>query len=203
VKEEGLPFIIAMTIAYLTHQIGCRRAASGADTLERVGVFVAGIVPGCLLLACIKASAPARGLTRAIMDFASLTQLTDASRHALIGDALLSTLLGWAGIRGYLGIGPFIVLIVLLGGWRPTSRYRTAAGFGIVALGGLACSYYVAYLISPYDLEWHLSTSLHRILVHLWPIIVWVLCLVIPFEGASPTVRAAPLSSRIGRVPLQ
>ena len=46
-----------------------------------------------------------------------------------------------------------------------------------ISLAILACQimgYYVFYLISPYDLEWHLAYSLNRLFVHIYPAIVFV-----------------------------
>lgn len=180
VKNEGLPFMIGVTVAYLGWQLGLRR--TGADRFARAAAFVAAAVPFWLLLAAIKSASPAAGMSRAFLDPASIAQVADTTRHALIGDALVTTLLGWGGIRGHFGIGPWVFLMALTGGWRLAAQHHVAGGFALVGLGVLAGSYYMAYLVSPYDLAWHLSTSLHRILIHLWPLFVWALCLGIPFE---------------------
>ena len=36
----------------------------------------------------------------------------------------------------------------------------------------VACVFGV-FLLSPYDLRWHLSTALDRVLLQLWPLALW------------------------------
>ena len=45
-------------------------------------------------------------------------------------------------------------------------------GFAIFACQILG--YYVFYLISPYELDWHLSSSLDRLFIHVYPTILFV-----------------------------
>jgi hypothetical protein len=35
-------------------------------------------------------------------------------------------------------------------------------------------SYFAVYLITPHDLDWHLMTSLNRLLLQLWPTIIFI-----------------------------
>jgi hypothetical protein len=43
----------------------------------------------------------------------------------------------------------------------------------MAAVAGLMLgSYYLAYVITPFDIAWHVSTSIDRLLVQLWPLLV-------------------------------
>jgi hypothetical protein len=43
----------------------------------------------------------------------------------------------------------------------------------MAAVAGLMLgSYYLAYVITPFDIAWHVSTSIDRLLVQLWPLVV-------------------------------
>jgi hypothetical protein len=45
----------------------------------------------------------------------------------------------------------------------------------------MTLAYYAAFLVTPYDLSWHIL-SLNRILVHVWPTFVLAFCLVVSFD---------------------
>jgi hypothetical protein len=36
----------------------------------------------------------------------------------------------------------------------------------------MLASYYLVYVITPFDITWHVSTSIDRLLVQLWPLVV-------------------------------
>ena len=36
-------------------------------------------------------------------------------------------------------------------------------------LGAMLAGYFFVYLTTPHDLAWHVSTSMDRLLIHLWP----------------------------------
>ena len=60
----------------------------------------------------------------------------------------------------------------------------------VVALvAGMHLSYFAVYLLTPYDLGWHLTQSLERLLVQLWPLsLLSVLYLLV----SSDSPRCAP-----------
>ena len=65
-------------------------------------------------------------------------------------------------------------------------------GFTIFACQILG--YYVFYLISPYDLEWHLSSSLDRLFVHVYPTILFITLI----ASQSPEDVFAKQNSSVG-----
>ena len=73
---------------------------------------------------------------------------------------------------------------------------RRAAVALAVAVALAGAGYYVIYVISPYDLEWHLQSSLDRVFMQLWPTLVLALFVIMrsPEEmwagAASATDRA-------------
>jgi hypothetical protein len=40
---------------------------------------------------------------------------------------------------------------------------------GLMTLGIMVAGYYMAYVVTPQDLAWHLDSSINRLLLHLWP----------------------------------
>jgi hypothetical protein len=61
-------------------------------------------------------------------------------------------------------------------------RGESRAGLLVAApaLALMAAGYAFIYLITPHDLEWHMRTSLSRLILHLWPSALFVLFLVLP-----------------------
>jgi len=66
-------------------------------------------------------------------------------------------------------------------GGRVESRVLPAGVIGLVCAG-----YYGIYLTTPHDLEWHLATSLDRLIVQLWPMVVFTTFLQLRSPGRSP-----------------
>jgi hypothetical protein len=104
-----------------------------------------------------------------------VAQLFDVARHRLILSSLA---------RHFLGFGewhwpPYLAMAVPLFAWRSRHPIRGYEGLvPAVALAMLA-GYYGVYLLTPQDLQWHLDSSLVRLLLQLWPlaILAWALAL--------------------------
>lgn len=104
-----------------------------------------------------------------------LEQITDMERYVII--------LREAGVTLWnLGQGPIplIGLIILYGALAGGSRQRVAGlwTIGSVILFQLS-AYFVVYLVTPHDLEWHLITSMNRLYSHVLPLVflvffVWI-----------------------------
>src|SRR5262249_40932276 len=104
--------------------------------------------------------------------------------------AILSSLL-----TGLWKIGPgllpaLMVYAYLLG--RSSDRFfrwRPLLATGLFVLG----CYLAAYLISPHPLDWHLESSLDRLLLHLWPAALFgfFVCVASPEEARSKTLTSS------------
>jgi len=89
--------------------------------------------------------------------------LTDPSRHFVILKYLVAEVL----CPSHWGLcGPLIVGCVVYGSWVH-GRLRSKAML-LMAIG-LLTMYYIVYLVTPYELSWHLNTSLSRTMLHLYP----------------------------------
>jgi len=115
----------------------------------------------------------------------SFAKLADFSRYWIILQALtnrLSTFAGWpVNIFIQLAIYAFLV--------RFTSPIRSLSGTR--ALAAMLClqllGYCIVYLLTPHDLAWHLGTSLGRLILHLYPAILFLFfCTVSEPETAFP-----------------
>ncbi len=110
----------------------------------------------------------------------SIAQVLDLSRHVQILQSF------WGEIRGFgswkiawlpYGILPILLVYYLLFRSKVLKEHRTAYIAGITILVAQSLGYYVIYLITPYDLAWHLNYSADRIVLQIFPLILFmVLC---------------------------
>jgi len=109
-----------------------------------------------------------------------LHRLLDASRYALIFRQVVEH--AWR--FGPLLVSPFVILGVFLlaAGVRPDTRDRFAPRTSALALFLAAAAYSLVFVLHPLDLAWVLKTGLDRLMVQLWPGIVFAV-----FLAAGPT----------------
>lgn len=65
-----------------------------------------------------------------------------------------------------------IALATVVSGWRPASRGSQGHRAILVALLVVAAGFYAVYLTTPYDLGWQLASSLDRLFIQYWPVVV-------------------------------
>jgi hypothetical protein len=95
--------------------------------------------------------------------------LFDFSRHQMILDFFRKSLLGYGPekIRFFLPLLAAYVLLTL-----PADKTKPY-GYALLVLAFQAAGYYFFYLISPYELDWHITFSISRLFAHVYPIILF------------------------------
>ena len=87
---------------------------------------------------------------------------------------------GFANIRRGIYFNPGLVSVILLSvylllmGMRIDGKDRLNILNAAVVLLLMLAGYFIIYLISPYELNYHLMTSLNRLYMHLWPSAVFL-----------------------------
>jgi len=170
-KNEGILFFALMAAAVLGHLLLDRRRS------RAVVAFFAGSAPVLLALGAFKL------LLSPGNDLLGAQNLADGKRIAAVGAAMGREL--WFGGADWLGVLPILVVFVLLHGIR--RRSGCAVAYGVVVLPAMLLIYGVVYVITPYDLQWHLSTSLARLVLHLVPAAVWLAAMAVSRQGPTVT----------------
>ena len=136
--------------------------------------FAAGVaLPGTILAAFRLLIAPAGDILSAAAG-GSLAQVMDPSRHAVILRHMWGDILSFGswGIPGLsLGILPIMLVYFALFRGRVSSTWTPALLAGIIILVVQLLGYYAAYLVSPYELSWHLTYSSNRIVLQVFPLL--------------------------------
>ena len=97
------------------------------------------------------------------------------SRHVEILQYLGRELFNFGGWEGWLGVIPVLVVYFLLFRLPVAKELRPAYLVGITILAVQLLGDYGVYLITPYDLTWHLSYSIERIVLQIFPVIAFLI----------------------------
>jgi hypothetical protein len=156
-KDEGLLFLAVLFAATLVFQ---RR---------QVLRLAAGALPVSLLVVTFKALLPRD--TPSILGNSMhllIPKLVDLSRYGQIvgafGHEFAGMAFGW--------YHPLLTLLVLAAVLRFDREHRYDLLFCSAICGSLMLGYFATYIITPYELAWHLQSSMGRLLMQLWPCLV-------------------------------
>lgn len=186
-KNEGLLFAAALPAGHLV--AGRRR---GARALARELAWLAlGALPAAAALLWFKTHlAPPNDLVAGQGLHATLGRAVDPAR--------------WGTILGFLARHALKLPVYLLAGWlaltglAPGARRDPALQAALVVLALLGLGYLAVYLVTPLPLEWHLDSSLSRLLVQLWPCAVWAGVLAARSPGDAAAEAEAEARSALG-----
>ena len=164
-KNEGLLFVFISTgVLFL--------AALWKRSFRGFLFYLAGLLLPLILLFHFKSQvAPTSEFIGGVGTL--LQKLTDLARHQLIFRAISGFFLrggGWFRV----GIYPVLGVYFLLFWTRPRNNLE-AILVSLAILSAQFIGYYLFYLISPYDLKWHIGYSLNRLFVHVYPAVVFVI----------------------------
>ena len=174
-KNEGAVHAIAVGLVFLA------RPPAGVRRVGVLASYLAGAAPFLAILLAFKLGlAPTNDLVAGSSSASAWARLTDSSRYATIARHLFDEL-----SRTTFGsfLLPATIALVVFGPRRRAGDAPVAAVLGLVAL-----AYAAVYVLTPQPLDWHLTWSLDRLLLHLYP----SLLLAAALRVAPPRVVAAP-----------
>jgi hypothetical protein len=160
-KNEGTVFALLMLILAIVVAIRSREARPLLWGL-------AGGAPIFIALVWFKmALAPPSGLVEGLSLDILMTRALDLNRHMTVAALMAQHVVRWSAPIA-IAIFPLMMVAAIWGAVRsgPAVRIRAAVA------GLMLASYYLVYVITPFDITWHVSTSIDRLLVQLWPLVV-------------------------------
>jgi hypothetical protein len=177
-KNEGLLFLCALVLArsltLLRHKASRGNWISAA---RRISPLVLATMPALLLIGCFKHFIAPPG---------DLFSSGASTLHKLLEPSRYWAILRWY-IKGFFRFGGWL----LLPGTLLLIAYYVAAGkeehvepqtgirTSILALALTLAGYFAVYLVTPYDIFWHLRFSLLRLFLQLWPSAIFVFFLIV------------------------
>jgi hypothetical protein len=157
-KNEGVVFVLLMAIVAI---IVALRRNDGRQLLWSI----AGAAPILIAIAWFKlALAPASGLVEGQSLTVLLSRLVDPARHATVLGLMAQHAVRWSAPIA-MTIFPIVAVVAAWMAVRAGGAVRAMT----MVLGLMLVSYYLVYVLTPFDITWHVTSSVDRLLVHLWP----------------------------------
>jgi hypothetical protein len=158
-KNEGLLFIVVLVASLCVVHAWKRTWQALASQMVWLA---AGLAPSLLVIFAFKLllAPPNDIMSQAALD----GRLISSARYMQIAKAFAEQFVNF----GRVGVNPLLIVAayLLARHWRKQgiSQFRFIP---IPILAGIG--YFAVYLFSPYDLTWHLGTSIDRLFLQLWP----------------------------------
>jgi len=164
-KNEGLLFCLSVAVARLVAVIP-RRGMRPA--LRETALFIAGLIIPLAMTFYLKIRlVPPGDLLSSQEPSMLMDHLMQPSRYALIMKTFLRTAI--QGTRGAAGLPVLLIYFLLLGRKDGKAEPRLGARTASYSISLMLAGYFLVYLVDTYDLQWHLSTSIDRLFIQLWP----------------------------------
>ena len=183
-KNEGVLFLTVFLAACAWWSFRSR----GLRGLTGVALVLSGAAPSLAALAVLKWGVAAPDLLIAGQSAEHVAEsLADTARIRVAATALGREM--WLGGGQRVGVLPIVAGCLLLSGARrPLGVPGVAAAAMLVMLFG----YVGVYVVTPYDLTWHVSTSVKRVALQLFPTFVWFAFMAARLpDGGPETGRAS------------
>jgi hypothetical protein len=161
-KNEGTLFLLAVGLAAAT--ISIREKSAKALFFLAAGT----ILPLVAVLYFKFQVAPPSEFSQGNIQ----TQVLDISRHGFILTSFKNTFLRF-GAHNIKGLLPLLVAYGILASSKnklTSNEFLFTSCILVIQISG----YYFIYLISPYDLEWHINYSISRLTAQVYPIFVYL-----------------------------
>jgi len=107
-----------------------------------------------------------------LLDSAAIERMTTLARYPVAASAFAKEFAGFGAALGgvHPGILASLLLLWAIGRAKGCFSALRLLVFPILMLG----AYFTIYIVTPYDLAWHLEYSLDRLVLHVWPAAVFV-----------------------------
>jgi 4-amino-4-deoxy-L-arabinose transferase-like glycosyltransferase len=165
-KNEGLLFVIAAAIPIAIWAVRARTPG----LWRSLSLIVLGTLPGLVAMGIFKVMVPQTNEIMAAMSFRRvLGQFGNQFRMRTIFESVGSEL--WFGGATIVGSLPIVAGFTAVTGVR--RPLPIAAVLGLATMAIMLAGYVTIFATTPYNLGWHLKTSVDRLVVQLLPTLVW------------------------------
>ncbi len=164
-KNEGLMFFVLVILVQFIGQIGKK---DWSNLVKEFFCFLLGALPIMGTLLYFKLNFAPRN------DMINIPTLKQTAVHLLDIDRYLYVLT--AILKKVYSFNDKIVILMavyfLISGLDRSGKVKKHMLSHVILLLLMLCGYLFAYVITPYDLRWHIGSSIRRLLIQLWP--AWV-----------------------------
>jgi hypothetical protein len=177
VKNEGLLFVMAMTIALLI----IRRSI-----LLR---FLIGAAPGLAGALYFKLLSPSNDVLSSLTFGALVERLGSPGRYGQVFSTLALESLNvlWWGA----GTAPILIISLIWARRRVEGFEKLQIRVVAITLAIMLLGFVTIYLVTPWDLDWHLRTSANRLILQLWPSSLYLFFLLVRWPEVNSVVESS------------
>lgn len=172
-KNEGLVFLVSIVAAQGLIGVAQQKSLRGLKPLEPFCVGLA--FPLCVFFYFKFRIAPASYFVQPFSDI--LAKITDLSRYRQVAAAI--AIKAWHFGDWVLSAFATLSIYLLLAGVKKRNEDLPQIEIGLLTLFFTLCSYFAAYIVTPFSLAWHLESSLDRLLLQLWPSFLFIYFIVV------------------------
>ena len=192
-KNEGLAFAAVVPVAMVLSDV---RRSGIQVSFRQMAPLLAGLALVLGVAIVFKASiAPPNDIVAGQASGSTLQRLMDFSRYTKIARWFAERAFLFDN-RGFLHILPVLAAYFLLVGADPVRIHQNNLPVGVFILAGTLAAYALAYLTTPHDLEWHLKTSLDRLILQLWPVFLLIFFTAIRTPGELAALSANGVANK-------
>ncbi len=167
-KNEGLLFLLCLIVARVVVKIKSPRFL-----WQELKYIFLGMLPILLLIIYYKmAVAPTNDLLKS-HDVSAMHKVVDWERYKIIGAWFLERVTNF----GEWIVNPWWIFLIVIVVNGISNKNNIAYGFVLILL--MLIGYFYSYIISYHDLQFHLSTSLHRLFFQLFPSFIFLFFLLL------------------------
>jgi hypothetical protein len=193
-KNEGILFLAAVVISGV---VTSKRTGSGRSLAKEACAFALGFLPMLLIVGYFKVRfAPPNDLMSTIGSGETLARLTDPQRYLLVAKAYLSGVARF-GFNGLVSAVPLLLAYGFCVGVRPSEATKRWFRMTVVTVALMLAGHAAVFITTTGDVARLLNSSLERLLLQLWPAVVFVCFMVFAgskeaaeLEVESPSPRA-------------
>jgi 4-amino-4-deoxy-L-arabinose transferase-like glycosyltransferase len=170
-KNEGTLFLLLLLLLYPLVAIWRKgKKQCGRELLA----LLVGAAPISSVLFAFKMFLASRNDVMSQQAIAStIPKLLDLSRYHLVIHWFLLELPRFGLWNPYVAMPVLFVSYFLLLGICVRKKEACATTLAVLLPILMSIGYFFVYIISPFDLTWHLQSSLNRLLLQLWPLVVF------------------------------
>ena len=171
-KNEGSLFLLSiLVVTFLA--VTARKGWNAA--IKQLAPFWLGMLPILLIVFYFKTQlAPDNDILSSERSLLLFAKIMDPARHLKVGQALLTHLFRFNHYSWVV-----LLLYACLVGINPKIKSTPITVFAMTSFILILIAYYCIYLITPFNLDWHLASSLDRLLLQLWPSVLFVFFLLV------------------------
>jgi hypothetical protein len=164
-------FIIAVTAA---RSLVIPKLKGLRSFLREMAFFGAGLLPGVATLVFLKKYlTPPNDLINLGQSASLMSKLMDYSRYSEVGKACFNKLVH----SGWVYAAALFIGYALISGNRTDKKENMTTRLLFLTLGIMVTGYFLVYVVTSNDISWHVGRSFNRLVVQLWPIVIFASCM--------------------------